>query len=171
MSDAIERVKRQAKRLLQRVRAGEAEALAHVRELPEFRDSQLGSDEVQHKHCLATVGRQLGFSSWQHAQRVFRGDADETDFGTLLYPRGGSAFTNEWFADYDEAQRARRTSGGFLLGYRRQFVVVTDTFVRTMGLDPDDPDWSALGRDWVRPSDPDARARLYATLVSQRLAA
>ncbi len=32
--------------------------------------------------------------------------------------------------------------------------------VRERGLDPDDPDWERIGRDWVRPLDAAARERL-----------
>ena len=35
-----------------------------------------------------------------------------------------------------------------------------------LGLDPDDPDWAAIGWDWARPRSPAARRRLYARLLS-----
>ena len=42
-------------------------------------------------------------------------------------------------------------------------------FIRTMGLDPDDPDWEKIGRDWVRPMDMSARRRLYGKLIALEL--
>jgi hypothetical protein len=39
-------------------------------------------------------------------------------------------------------------------------------YIESLGLDPDDHDWQAIGFDWVRPRDVDARTRLYAKLVA-----
>jgi len=33
--------------------------------------------------------------------------------------------------------------------------------IETLGLLPEDPDWELIGRDWVKPRQMDARARLY----------
>jgi hypothetical protein len=41
---------------------------------------------------------------------------------------------------------------------------------RELGFDPDDPDWDRIGRDWVKPRDRTARARLYGKLIAQRFA-
>ena len=41
-------------------------------------------------------------------------------------------------------------------------------FIDTLGVDPDDPDWELIGRDWVRPRRTDARARLYGKLIRRR---
>jgi hypothetical protein len=54
-----------------------------------------------------------------------------------------------------------------LLGYKRQYVVVDQYFIESLGLDPADPDWDALGFDWVRPKNVAARSRLYSKLVSR----
>jgi hypothetical protein len=52
------------------------------------------------------------------------------------------------------------------LGYKRQYVVVDRYFIESLGLDPEDADWQALGFDWVRPKNVAARARLYAKLLA-----
>lgn len=55
---------------------------------------------------------------------------------------------------------------GYLLACRRQYLVVDGYFIESLGLDPNDPDWKAIGYDWVRPSDVAARSRLYPKLVA-----
>jgi hypothetical protein len=74
---------------------------------------------------------------------------------------------NPWFVDLAEARRHHEEHGGYLLAYRRHFVVVDKHYVRTLGLDPADPDWSALGRSWVEPAGVEARRRLYGKLLAQ----
>jgi hypothetical protein len=73
---------------------------------------------------------------------------------------------NVWFSDHAEARAhldegRRRSQSHALLGYRRQFLVVDRFFIEALRLDPDDPDWEAIGWDWPRPRDPIARQRLY----------
>ena len=47
-----------------------------------------------------------------------------------------------------------------------QFLIVDRHFVESLGLDPEDPDWAAIGFNWVVPSDPLARIRLYSRLIN-----
>ena len=51
---------------------------------------------------------------------------------------------------------------------RCPFFITDRHFIATLKLDPDDPDWERIGRDWVKPSKPDARERLYAKLIRIR---
>jgi len=167
MIDAVEELKTRARLLHRRAQAGEADALGRIGALPEFARTPPAPDQVQRKHGLAAIARELGFRSWAHATRVLAGDHDETDLGTLLYPRT-CGFTNQWFAQYEQARRTRELTSGYLLGYRHQYLVVTRHYVEALGLDPDDPDWEAMGFDWVRPLKPAARQRMYAKLVAGR---
>jgi len=50
--------------------------------------------------------------------------------------------------------------GGFLFPYRRQYFICESEGIRALGLDPEDPDWERIGRDWVQPGDREAWARL-----------
>ena len=54
---------------------------------------------------------------------------------------------------------------GYLLPYRRQFVVVEREYVKILGLDPEDPAWEAVGHDLAQPADLAA----YRELVAARL--
>ncbi len=168
MIDAVEQIKTRARLLHRSVSQGRSDALQRVYRLPEFRKQRPDPEGIQRKHCLATLSRELGFSGWPHARRVLEGDPQEADFGTLWYPRDCGAFTNHWFAHYDEARESRLVTKGFLLAYKRQFFVVTPLYIETVGLDPHDPDWVALGWDWVRPRQRAARQRLYARLIAAR---
>ena len=84
-----------------------------------------------------------------------------------MYVPCRDAFLNRWFTSYEEARASLDAQGGYLLPYEHQFFAATAEAIRKLGLAPDDPDWAAIGRDWVRPSDPAAKARL---LDKRRLA-
>ncbi|MGD0525597.1 MAG: hypothetical protein ABSE49_10655 [Polyangiaceae bacterium] len=170
MVDPVGELKTRAEILQGRIAAGDAPARARLRALPELAragDEALAeaAARVRRKHCLAVVARELGFGSWEHAQRVLRGDAREQDHGTLMYGREAMGTLNVWYADYREARahldEARRAGNGrYLFPYRTQFFIVERLFVEGLGLDPDDADWVAIEYDWARPRDPIARQRL-----------
>jgi hypothetical protein len=48
-------------------------------------------------------------------------------------------------------------------------MIVDRFYIESLGLDPDDPAWERIGRDWIRPADPQARAQLYRQLVHNAL--
>ena len=166
MVDTIDELRARAAIFHRRVQAREPEALARLRALPELRDA--ATPEVKRRHCLNVIAREFGFSHWRHAKQVLEGDAAVEDFGTLLNPRACHGFVNHWFAQHGEAREAHALHGGYLLPYKRHFVVVTREYVVALGLDPDDPDWGRMGHDWARPLDPAARRRLYSRLIAAR---
>jgi DNA-binding phage protein len=171
--DPVRELKVQAEFLHKRMKAGDLASLARLRVLPEFKqaDEALLSSmtaEVRRKHGLAVVAREYGFSNWEHALRVLNGDPAESDFGTLLYDKSylAGSILNHWFADDGEAraflvEASREGARRYLLAYRRDFLVVEAHFVKLLGMDPDDPDWRAIGWDWIRPANLIARRRLY----------
>ena len=169
--DPVGELKIRAEILHKRLASGSADAIARLRALPEMRradERELAAmaNDTRRKHCLAIVAREYGFSGWEHAHRVLDGDANETDFGTLLHGEGASAILKPWFASYQEARASldgapRDGSRRYLLAYRRDFFVVDRHFIETLGLDPVDTDWQAIDWDWPRPRDPIARRRLY----------
>jgi hypothetical protein len=169
--DIIIDLKSHARVLHRRAVGEDPAALRRLRILPEF--SRLPDDllaqSLKRRHCLTAVARQLGFQTWAHALAVLAGDENQADFGTLLYPTSCHGHYNIWSASYDEAREIRAANSGYLLAYRRQFLVVDASFIESMGVDPSDPDWELIGRDWVRPVDRDARGRLYRQLVQNAL--
>lgn len=176
--DPVRELKLRAKFLHRGVMRGEPAAVKRLRALPELRradDTAIVAQgaELRRKHCLALVARECGFPSWEHALRALSGDVEISEHGTLLYSSSG--VLNHWFTSYAEAHSAwselRQEGVAFLLAYKRDCFVTGAAFVESLGLDPEDPDWEALGWDWVKPKHVDARARLfYKRLVSLRVA-
>jgi hypothetical protein len=79
-----------------------------------------------------------------------------------MWVTGMAVFLNHWHSDYAQARAQLDAEGGFLLPYRAQYFIVGGEAIRELGLDPDDPDWSRIGWDWVRPADRSAWERLRA---------
>ncbi|WP_437730073.1 hypothetical protein [Sorangium sp. So ce1335] len=175
MMDPVRELKIRAELLHTRVASSDAGALGRLRALPELRradDAALAAAApgIRRKHCLAVVARECGFSSWERALLALEGEPGAPELGTLLYGRDAGTL-HLWFATHGEARAhvdaLPEAPRGYLLVYRRHFFVADRAFVASLGLDPDDPDWQAIGWDWARPADPAARGRLYA----KRLAA
>lgn len=172
MINPIRELKIRAEILQRQLVRRQPPTLARLRSLPEFR--ACSSDELEsagprvlRRQCLALLAMELGFSGWRHAKEVISGARATSDFGTLLYPRRCGGHLNLWYSRYGEAVIGRRVSGGYLLAYRRDFMVVDRSFIETLGLDPDDSGWRCLGFDWVRPIDMRARTRLYGALIAR----
>ncbi|WP_437591552.1 hypothetical protein [Sorangium sp. So ce1000] len=177
MMDPVRELKIRAELLHKQLASNDPGALARLRTLPELGradETALAAavPGIRRKHCLAVVARECGFSSWERACLALAGEPGATELGTLLYGRDGSVL-HPWFAIYDEARAHLEAlpvgSRGYLLAYKHHFFVADRAFVASLGLDPDDPDWRAIGWDWARPADGAARSRLYAKrLASMR---
>lgn len=161
MASIVDDLKAQARIFHRLATARDPAALARLQA------ARVSEQPIQRRHCLTVLARELGFGGWPHAVSVLGGEA-VTDFGTLLYPPGSAAHWNIWSASYEEARSIRLEHGGYLLAYKRQFLIVDVHFIETLGLDPHDPDWERIGRDWIQPADAGARARLYDKLVRAR---
>ena len=121
-----------------------------------------GRDRVRLKHALAVIAEEHGHASWTAFKAAVdsRVATSTPDDGPPMYERGLGGLLNRWFASYSEARASLADHGGYLLPYGEQFFVCESEGVRILGLDPDDPDWERIGRDWVRPQDADAWRRL-----------
>lgn len=163
---AIEALKHRARQLQRQAQDAVPDAIARLRKHPDFKtdDDATIAAQVKRRHALFVIAKELGFPDWPHATKVLCGRTAE-DYGTMLYPRGGTAHTNIWSASYDEARTLREETDGYLLPYRNQFIVVEDHYIRTLGLDPDDADWASLNRDWLALGGQAARSHLYAKLL------
>ena len=170
MVDVVSTLKTRARRLHRATAFGEPEAVSRVRLLPELRrlDPAELPAAVKRRHCLSAIARELGFQGWPHALAVLQG-REAADFGELLYTGQHSPTLNIWSASYAEARDIRAKHGGYLLAYRRHYLIVDADYIRALGLDAEDPDWEGIGRDWIRPRDPEARKRLYGKLIEGRL--
>jgi hypothetical protein len=177
MIDPVRELKIRAELLHKDVAAGDDVATARLRALPELRrasaeDLAAFGARIQRKHCLAVVAHEVGFRGWEHASRVLEGEESEPDHGELLYPKGTGAFLNHWCSTYEDARAVHAERGGYLLPYRKQFFVAGRDYVEaTLGVDPDDSDWGALGFDLARPREPEVRRRLYGKILAKTRAA
>ncbi len=173
MADIVQTLKTRARILHKRVRAGDAAAFRRLKKnLRDFRkldDPAIGA-RLQRRHCLTAVARECGFDSWSHAMHLL-GGGGTGGFGAVLYPKRCGAHSNIWCASYDEAKAIRAEHGGYLLAYKHQFLVVDEHFIRTLGIDPKDPDLELINRDWAKPRQPAARARLYEKVIACSLEA
>ena len=102
MIDPVTELKVRAELLHHGVAASDGRALSRLRVLAELRGAKEAelvaiAPEIRRKHCLATVAREAGFTSWEHASAVLTGREGD-DFGSLLYPHGASAHWNIWSA-------------------------------------------------------------------------
>ena len=172
--DAIRELKTRAEILHRRIQTNDHRAIGRLRVLPDFRRASYehlaaATGTIQRRDCLTVIAAELGFASWPRQKTAIGLPVmvQVEDFGTMLYPGHRCAgHINRWYKTYEEAAADRESSSGYLLAYKRQYVVVDRYFIESLGLDPADPDWEALGFDWVRPKDVAARSRLYAKLVA-----
>ncbi|WP_438042229.1 hypothetical protein [Sorangium sp. So ce128] len=177
MMDPVRELKTRAELLHKQLASNDAKALLRLRALPELGRADEAAlaaavAGIRRKHCLAVVARECGFSSWERARLALAGEPGAPELGALLYGRDGGVL-HHWFATYEEArahvEALPEASRGYLLAYKHHFFVADRAFVASLGLDPGDPDWQAIGWDWARPADLAARSRLYAKrLASMR---
>ena len=191
----------EARRLLQSLRSqvpGAAVRAAHrfrrLRSFAALTTDQLlrEPDRVRLKHALAVLATENGHDSWLAFKRSLEADPTRAGSGPAAaagtgsalpttsrplregeewYGRGMDVFLNRWFARYDEARDALTADGGYLLPFRQHFFLCTAEAIRTLGLDPDDPDWDRIHYDGARPADPVAWQRLRERLDAIRRSA
>ena len=150
MSAPLEEVKTRARRLLNALSRDEPDAVARARSLCEPQHWPWPA-QWQLKHCLNLVAAEIGFEHWEHARRVFGGEAGEgEDMGAFWHAPACNALLNHWFARYGQArEQLEGGSGRFLLPYRKQFVVVTMPYLDVVGIVADSQLWHELGHDLV----------------------
>ena len=119
---------------------------------------------IRRRHCFSIIATELGFDGWPHLLRVLK-QSQPDDYGTFFYPKRCHVHWNIWFASYEEASKVRNEHGGFLLAYKNQFFVVDEDYIRSFGLNPEDPEFEVIGRDWVQLQSHEHRNRLYGKLV------
>ena len=161
MNDAIQEFRVRAELLHSKIASHDTKTLSRFRGIP-----GLDPSAIRRRDCLFVIARELGFPNWPHAKRVLSGEAAD-DFGDLLCPRKCGGHLNLWFKSHDEAEAVRNDRGGYLLAYRKQFLVVESSYIQTLGLDPEDADWRSLAFDWTHDAGKRGiRARFYTQLVA-----
>lgn len=128
-------------------------------------------DAIQRKHALAVVALENDYTSWadlkHHVERQEKREAlRQRSAHTMLYPPRCSGYFNTWYAHHEQARDHLAKEGGYLLPYRHHFFICGRSYIETLGLDPDDPDWERIGWDWAQPADREAWERLNARLAA-----
>ncbi len=77
-----------------------------------------------------------------------------------MYVSQMDGFLNRWYTHYEDAIASLELDGGYLFPHRGQFFITPSEGIRELGIDPLDPDWAAIGWNWVKPKDLQAKARL-----------
>jgi hypothetical protein len=171
----LDECKIQASLLLKDLRGQDAlraaRAAGRFRILPCFAadeaDALLGRQtSIRLKHALAVIAAELGYDTWAACKRRMETPANERLDTEAWFEKMGAAYLNRWFAHYDEARASLEAEAGYLFPFRRQFFICESGFLEARGIDPGDPDWERIGRDWVRPDDEAARDRLERKIVA-----
>ncbi|HEV3163309.1 MAG TPA: hypothetical protein VGZ22_04665 [Isosphaeraceae bacterium] len=129
-------------------------------------DAILGQrGSIRLEHALEVIAAELGYPSWTECRHILEPPVAGLDT-EAFFTASAAYFLNRWFVTYDEALASLEAEGGFLFPYRHQFFICDSGFVSALGVDPNDPDWEQIGRDWVRPHDEPARTRLEQKLIA-----
>lgn len=126
---------------------------------------------VQLKHCLDVIAIENNYSSWQNYLQLCQSNddlTDEEDFDTEGYElyryNLSEGALNAWYNNYEEAKINFDRSGGYLLTYRHQYFICQAQHISGLGVDPADPDWLKIGKNWAKPNDSAAKQRLIEKL-------
>lgn len=153
----LREVRIRASLLMKAARAKDADALERLGPMP------------KHRTALNAVAMDMMGKSYLDLRAeimLATGDVHQTVADpSRLFERHLAQFMNHWFASYEEARAHLIKAGGFLFPFRSQFVIVGHDLLRHVGLDPDDPDWEAIGCDWVNPNSMTGFENLNAMLV------
>ncbi|WP_051680627.1 hypothetical protein [Vibrio rhizosphaerae] len=120
---------------------------------------------------LELLAKEAGYIDWSTMAQVIKVEdhIDDTE-ATELYRSGVSEPNlNVWCPTYDDAKAYLDTHKGFyLLQFKGQCFLAQAPHIEGLGLNPQDPDWEKIGRDWVKPKDPEAKSRLREKLQQAR---
>jgi hypothetical protein len=106
------------------------------------------------KHAQAVIAIENGCTSWD----LLRKKVIEED---CLYHRSCGGYLNVWFAHYDEAKAYHATHGGYLLQFRKDYIVCTSEYIKCLGLAHMPDEWHSIGYNWIEPRDKEAWKRLF----------
>ena len=163
---SIEEFKIQASILMKKLQSDDSASVEELfKQLPEFKDSDLQTiqKQVKRKHALRVIAQQNDFDSWDDLKT----NCAQALANTFVKAYAGGHL-NKWFANYNDAKTEQKIHGGFLLPYKHQFFICDADYLAMLGLNPNDPEWSLIEFDWVRPANIKAWQRLLHRWLEQR---
>lgn len=159
----LEDLKIQASLLLKSVRSSDfilrGKGLGHGYSIPEL----ISPETFKLKHALEIIAHENGFNTWSDLKVFVHGSA-ENAFRQFFK----NGYLNKWFRNYEEAKAHHHLEGGYLLPHKHHFFICEAPYVQSIGLDPRDPDWELIGKDWVKPSCIKAKKRLLEKWVKSQ---
>jgi hypothetical protein len=105
------------------------------------------------KDAFALIAKTAGFASWREMKAALETSA-------LFCPPGTSAHWKNWHARYEDALVLLPKGDYFLLPYQKHFFLCESHYIRALGIDPEGADARLVGRDWTRPANKAAWARI-----------
>jgi hypothetical protein len=106
------------------------------------------------KDVFNMIARESGFENWS---ALLKGGNEKLklifEFAIENYP---SSHLNHWYPTYEQAKEHQIHYGGYLLGYRNQFVICCAEKIEILGWNPRDPLWEWIGFDAVKPLNEEA---------------
>jgi hypothetical protein len=170
----LEEYRIRASRLMKDLRAADPvttlQAAKRFQVLPAWQHSTLeqiaaSRKRIQRKHALAVIAKEAGFQDWPQLKTASAANLPAGFDTTKLFQARSAGSLNLWFRNYEEARQAMTTEPKrYLFPYRHQFVVCETALLEDQGIETSDPDWERIGRDWAKPLDARAHARLAARL-------
>ena len=170
----LEEYRIRASRLMKDLRASDRAAALRAakrfRVLPSWADrtpEQIveAGELMQRKHALAVIAKEAGFLDWLQLRKSAMTAIPSGFDTTRLFQARTRGFLNLWFRRYEEARPLLATEPKrYLFPYRHQFFLCEGALLESLGVDTADPDWDRIGRDWAKPLDPAAHARLSVRL-------
>lgn len=170
----LEEYRIRASRLMKDLRGSDPAVAMHAAErfrvLPAWADRTAeqiveAGKSIQRKHALAVIAKEAGFADWLQLRRAATTMIPAGFDTTRLFQARTGGFLNLWFRHYEEARpllviEPKR----YLFPYRHQYFLCEGALLESLGVDTADPDWDRIGRDWAKPLDRAAHARLSVRL-------
>lgn len=97
------------------------------------------------KDAYAVISKAAGYASWKEMKDSY----DESD---IFNPPHWSAQWKTWYSSIEEARNNLKPEN-YLIPYRKQFFICEIDYLKSLGVDLDDPDLNKVGNDWSMPKD------------------
>ncbi len=149
--------KNRASILLKRIRSHNQREIALNR--VELSGIKRVSDGLKLKDTLHVIAFEHGFDSWD----AFKSNVQDPFNNKLC---GG--FLNKWFNKYKDALQHLEKEAGYLLPYRKQFVICSKNYLFALGMDGNSQMWSKICNNFVYPTDHKALISIYEEFLSSR---
>lgn len=144
--------------------------------LPEFKSLTIeeihaGLAKVTLAKCMLLIALENNASDWNDLVKNHRIDPNQLSDEELIYIiKINDGILNVWFATYHEAKEYQMTKDQtFLFPYKNTFFVCNAGYIEGLGVNPHDPDWDKIGRDWAKPQCNEAKKRLRSKLIQARI--